>query len=236
MNTQLRLTLASVAGVALFALLTLAIWYHPTSTVDLPQLVANSLAETGTEHPITAVLLNFRSYDTLLEVAVLLVAVVITLALAQQDSNEALSSLEQPARDSLVIALTRRLVPLVVLVGVYVLWAGSYQPGGAFQAGALIAAAGVLLRLAGWPIHQRANLLLRVGLTLGLVVFIMIASIALVSGQPFLTYPERWAGELIFAIETVLTLSIALTLLSLFLFSPEALSSQSRKPSKEKAQ
>ncbi|MDP3892698.1 hydrogenase subunit MbhD domain-containing protein, partial [Nocardioides sp.] len=44
-------------------------------------LVADRVGESGVEHPVTAVLLNFRSYDTLLEVAVLLVAILAALAL-----------------------------------------------------------------------------------------------------------------------------------------------------------
>ena len=42
--------------------------------MDLPEAVAAHMAESGVEHPVTAVLLNFRGYDTLLEVAVLLLA------------------------------------------------------------------------------------------------------------------------------------------------------------------
>ena len=36
--------------------------------------VAAHLAESGVTHPVTAVLLNYRGYDTLLEIAVLLLA------------------------------------------------------------------------------------------------------------------------------------------------------------------
>jgi multisubunit Na+/H+ antiporter MnhB subunit len=55
------------------------------------------MPESGVDHPVTAVLLNFRSYDTLLEIAVLLLAVVVALALreAQPDRPEQMG-LENP--------------------------------------------------------------------------------------------------------------------------------------------
>ena len=45
----------------------------------------------------------------------------------------------------------RWLVPLLLVTAGYLLWAGAQQPGGAFQAGALLASASVLLRLSGRP-------------------------------------------------------------------------------------
>ena len=41
---------------------------------DVPALIAGALDVSGVSHPVTAVLLNFRGYDTLLELVVLLIA------------------------------------------------------------------------------------------------------------------------------------------------------------------
>ena len=46
----------------------------------LAPLVEAYLAESGVRHPVTAVLLNYRGYDTLLEIAVLQAAVLGVLA------------------------------------------------------------------------------------------------------------------------------------------------------------
>ena len=46
--------------------------------------------------------------------------------------------------------LTRLLVPVLILVAAYLLWVGAHAPGGAFQAGSVLGAAGVLLLLSGW--------------------------------------------------------------------------------------
>jgi len=95
---------------------------------------------------------------------------------------------------------------------------GGHAPGGAFQAGAVLAAAGVLLllcgkrlegRLAGWP--------LRVALVLGTATFVAVAAAVMLGGGQLLQYPVEWAAGLILLIETAATLSIGITLSILFL-------------------
>lgn len=198
------------------AALAVALLDLPPHAVRLPHAVANHLAASGVAHPITAVLLNFRGYDTLLEIAVLLLALLGVLALVK--SNAASDS--HPAHP-LLQTLARLLAPLMVLVAGYLLWVGAIAPGGAFQAGAVLAAAGVLLRLAGLlPAWATPRLLLRAGLSLGLLVFVGVAA-ALLGHGALLEYPRALAGGLILVIETCLTLSIGLTLAALYLASTE---------------
>lgn len=204
--------IAAALGVALvLAMLTL-----PQASVNLPVQVAENIRQSGVEHPVTAVLLNFRGYDTLLEVAVLLLALFGVLALAETRTLRP----PRPAHP-LLQTLARLLAPLMLLVAGYLLWIGAYAPGGAFQAGAVLAAAGVLLRLAGlMPAWAQPGRLLRAGLALGLMVFIAVALVLLGEGG-LLRYPVAYAGELILLIEAGLTLSIGLTLAGLYLCGTE---------------
>ena len=186
----------------------------PEFAVRLPDAVAANIDASGVSHPVTAVLLNFRGYDTLLEVAVLLLALFGVLALARPTAQAA----PAPAHPVLQ-TFARVLVPLMVLVAGYLLWAGAHQPGGAFQAGAVLAAAGVLLGLAGLlPPWATPNRMLRAGLVLGLAVFLAVAVAGLAQGA-VLAYPPAAAGVLILLIEAGLTLSIGLVLASLYLAS-----------------
>ena len=98
-------------------------------------------------NPVTAVLLNFRGYDTLLEMVVLLVALLGVWALGGRSLRP--EAAPGPVLDTLV----RLLVPVLILVAAYLLWVGAHAPGGAFQAGSVLGAAGVLLLLAGWRVH-----------------------------------------------------------------------------------
>lgn len=191
---------------------------RPEPVVDLPRKAAAALPSSGVDHAVTAVLLDWRSFDTLLEVMVLLVAVLVALALreTQPDSPDRMG-LENP----LLRGVMSWLLPLMLLVAGYLLWAGAHRPGGAFQAGAVLAAAGVLLRLAGvsLPGFERPWLL-RAGLALGGAVFLMAGTLALFAGRPFLAWPESAAGALILLVEIALTVSIGLALLSLFRLTP----------------
>ena len=174
--------------------------------VRLSGQVSEQLANSGVGNPVTAVLLNFRAYDTLLELAVLAAAVLGILALGQVRPSY------RPA-GQLLGSLVRWLVPLLIVTAGYLLWAGAQQPGGAFQAGALLASAAVLLRLSGRPDAglpgSRALRWLLVG---GVAAFLAVGLAVTPAGLAFLQYPEGWAGVLILLIEAAATLSIAATL------------------------
>jgi multisubunit Na+/H+ antiporter MnhB subunit len=58
--------------------------------------------------------------------------------------------LRQHARPDGVLAHFGRLLPAVgIVVGIHLLWAGSHAPGGAFQAGTVLAAVWLLVAMAG---------------------------------------------------------------------------------------
>ncbi len=183
----------------------------PMQAPGLSELVAENLENSGVKNPVTAVLLNFRGYDTLLEMGVLLLALIAVWSIGtapQQCQTEPSAVLD---------ILSRLLVPLLIMVSGYLLWVGAHAPGGAFQAGAVLAAAGVLLLLSGWQLSAKlAGLLLRLMITAGLLVFLVIAVVLIVLGGELLEYPSVLAGELIFLIEAVATLSIGITLAAIF--------------------
>lgn len=174
--------------------------------IRLADQIEAQLPNSGVSNPVTAVLLNFRAYDTLLELAVLLTAVLGILALGPARA---------PFREGgpLLSGLIRWLVPLLILIAGYLLWAGAHAPGGAFQAGAMMAAAAVMLRLGG---QAGAGLpqppIQRVVLTAGIAAFVAVGVATSAAGYAFLQYPNGWSGMLILLIETATTLAIATTL------------------------
>lgn len=210
------------AIVSLLVLLLVAALYAGSLQLPVPGAgvsahIERELAASGVAHPVTAVLLNFRGYDTLLEIAVLLVAALGVLSLQQAEPP---ATVVENGVGPVLSALMGVVVPLMLLVAAYLLWSGSHQPGGAFQAGAVLAAAGVLMRLAGIsPPVTAAGVWLRFGLVLGFGFFLGVAAAALAHGG-LLEYPRSWAGALIFAVESTLTVSIALILATLFAAAP----------------
>jgi multisubunit Na+/H+ antiporter MnhB subunit len=216
MKRIVRLFVILCAGL-FAAVLAAAMIGLPPAAVRLPAEVAAKLSASGVEHPVTAVLLNFRGYDTLLEVAVLLLALCGMLAAGAGQERTAGGA---PA-DPVVQALARHAAPLMALAAVYLLWAGAHRAGGAFQAGAVLAAAAVLLNLARLlPAWASPGRWLRAGLACGLLVFLALA-VALSGPGALLQYPSQQAGALILLIESALAVSLGLILAGLFLFLSE---------------
>ena len=204
----LLLPLLLVLGVVLsYAVLSI-----PDPAQELPTMLTDNMTISGAHNPVSAVLLNFRGYDTLLEMGVLLAALLGVWSLDEMPTYHG------SAPDQILDIMSRQLIPVFILVAGYLVWAGADAPGGAFQAGALLGAAGVLLRLCGWRVNNRySGLPLRVLLVLGLAMFVMVGTGALLIGSEFLRYPPTVASELMLIIESAATLSIGATLAALFL-------------------
>ncbi len=214
-----------MSGLA-YAVLTL-----PSQAPGLSVLAVDNIDKSGVSNPVTAVLLNFRGYDTLLEMCVLLLALVGVWSLGdvperrhsllgivrfwpRSNRPERRHSLPGPVLD----IFARLLVPLLILVAGYLLWVGAHAPGGAFQAGSVLGAAGVLLLLSGWHFdHHFSGLSLRIALITGLGMFLTVGLLLVLVGRQLLEYPPPQAGALILIIEAAATLSIGFTLASLFL-------------------
>jgi multisubunit Na+/H+ antiporter MnhB subunit len=198
----LLLTLTVGLGFAVLSL--------PVQSPGLSESVSENLESSGVSSQVTAVLLNFRGYDTLLEMAVLLLALLGVWSLGSAPQQH-----ESPPGPVLDI-LPRLLVPVLILVAGYLLWAGGHASGGAFQAGSVLAAACVLLLLTGWhPGVRFAGWPLRIVLVLGLAVFVMVAVVLILLGGRLLEYPLPFAAMLILLIEAAATLSIGFTLAAL---------------------
>ncbi|OOC10652.1 MULTISPECIES: hydrogenase subunit MbhD domain-containing protein [Thioalkalivibrio] len=196
-------------GLALLLMATLATQDHGPG---LQPAVAAHMDVSGVDHGITAVLLNFRAWDTLLELAMVLLAGLGAWSLGRHDALPA-----RPAPGPVLPGAVRLLLPVAIVTGVYLLWAGSHAPGGAFQAGAVLGAAGILMSLARpHSLPDPDPRLLRIGVTAGALLFLALGLWGLFAGPALLTWPRNLAYPLILIIETGATLSIALTLVALF--------------------
>jgi len=208
--------LAAFAAAGMAVALIIAVTDLPQEAVGLAPLVAQHMAVSGVEHPVTAVLLNFRGYDTWLELGVLLVAVMGMLLFQQRSDLRSIARL--PVAEPVLDWLIKLLVPLMVLVSGYLLWMGKYSSGGAFQAGVVLGAAAVLLWLSGHrSVEALSGRLFRFLLTVGFSTFMGAGILFLFTAQPFLTYPVAYAGEFILLIETAATFSIAVTVSALII-------------------
>lgn len=191
----------------------LAVASLPREFGGLVDAVAARVPETGATHPVTSVLLDFRGYDTLLEIAVLLVAVLGAWAVRGPSGAPG----RVPAPGPLLTAAVRLVVPVAVVVAGVLLWVGALAPGGAFQAGTVLGTALVLASLSGAVRLPRVpDWVVRAVLALGFAVFLLVAGGTLAATGEVLDYPVAHAAGLLLAIESALTVSIALVMASLF--------------------
>jgi multicomponent Na+:H+ antiporter subunit B len=114
--------------------------------------------ELGAPNVITGILLTYRAFDTLGEVAVLfMVAASVGLVLGRErlPRNGLLADRLDEARPSseIVQTGTQILVPLISIFAAYIIMNGHLTAGGGFQGGAVIAS-GVLLMLLAYPHYQ----------------------------------------------------------------------------------
>jgi len=210
----------SVIAAALIALVTAMLFVNvfplPAPDGRIPNLAVRNLSDSGVSNPVTAVLLNFRAYDTLLEIGVVLLAVLGLRALggfAQSD--------RQLNPESVLAGFYRLTLPVLILFSAYMVWVGKDEPGGAFQAAALLAAGGIIGCMTG--ANPLADGLpdtgLRIMVSAGFAVFLSLGVLFWVQSGTFLRFSPVTAGWSILLIEVMATISIALSLIVLFLGS-----------------
>ncbi len=214
-------------GAALGVLLLGAASALPAAPRTLTREVHGALDAANVAQPVTAVLLVFRGYDTLLEVGVLLLAWVAALSVVGLPSLRSVPGVPGvagvPARHPLLRAATGHLVPVMVLVAGHLVMLGTRGPGGAFQAGAVLAATFVLLWIAGHrTLFGRPALLQRL-VAAGGFVFFFVAALAPAlrrGGSPF-AWSASATPAVVLAVELLLMLGIGATLAALFV-TPQA--------------
>jgi len=205
---------AALLSATVAAALAAGVLFLPDPTPTLAPAAAANAAATGLGNPITNVLMAFRAMDTMLEKVVLLLALVGAWSIASDRlSGERSDPRRQADPDGVLAFFARLLPPVGIVVGIYILWVGADHPGGAFQAGTILAAMWLLVLMAGLTVAPPMSCRwLRLILVAGPVVFLVVGLGGLWMGAAFLAYPPAFAKPLILAIEVAMTLTIAVTL------------------------
>jgi multisubunit Na+/H+ antiporter MnhB subunit len=195
----------------------------PDPAPTLAPEAAADLGSTGVGNPITGVLMAYRALDTLLEKVVLVLALIGVWSLAPDAVWGGTPGPQRRGRaDDALVFLARLLPPVGIVIGVYLLWAGADEPGGAFQGGALLAAMWILAMMAGLTAAPAvSDRRLRLMLIAGPAVFLAIGLAGFALADAFLAYPEAYAKQLIIVIEVAKILSVAATLGLLVAGPPE---------------
>jgi len=185
--------LAGLAGVGA-VLLTMAVLsrdYDPISDYFL----ANSVPGGGGTNVVNVILVDFRGFDTLGEIAVLAIAALGIFAMLEG------LHLKAPSKDPdgrpwspdihppIMQTLTRLLLPLMLVVAAFIFLRGHNLPGGGFIAGLIAAVALIVQYLSNgieWT-RERLRIDMHLVIAAGLLFATGTGLVSMVIGYPFLT-------------------------------------------------
>jgi multicomponent K+:H+ antiporter subunit A len=161
--------------------------------------VANSYEGGGGTNVVNVILVDFRGYDTYGEIIVLGIAGFLIYALMHTLlSGPAVQRLRQTdytadrSRDRhplMMVVVTRVLMPIALVVGLYIFLRGHNQPGGGFVAGLVVAIALLMQYMASgfaWT-QERKRIEYHTMIGLGVIIAGLTGAGAWLAGQPFLT-------------------------------------------------
>jgi multicomponent K+:H+ antiporter subunit A len=192
----LHAVLALAAGLGVAALT----WFmlsRPTASIS-DYFLAQSLPLGGGSNAVNVIIVDFRGFDTLGEIAVFgIAALVMHALLANFEVPRRLPQGSDSDRHPLMLQLASRMVlPFAALISVYLLLRGHNLPGGGFIAGLVLAIAMLLLQVAhghDWT-AERARSDYRGWVGWGLLIAAGTGIASWLFGSPFLTssYDYPW--------------------------------------------
>ena len=185
--------IAGTAGCGI-GLLAWAVMTRPYDTIA-EYYLANSVSGGGGTNVVNVILVDFRGFDTLGEITVLLIAAVaiysmiykLQLPLANSDGKGRVWSTDP--YPPILMVLARILFPMALMVSFYIFLRGHNQPGGGFIAGLITSVALVLQYVAsgsGW-VQQRLDWNYRSVATYGVLLATATGLASWLFGYPLLT-------------------------------------------------
>jgi len=175
-----RVLIAVAVGITVFTFALVAAGYRLTPPVS-DEMVARAVPDGHGRNIVNVILVDFRGFDTLGEITVLAVASIGAVALARvgrraDPARRRTDRRTRPAPRLPFVDVSVRLVfPVVMMMSLWLLFAGHNQPGGGFVGGLLAGAAMTLRYVAGGMAEVRDHARFRPWTVLG--VGLLIASV-----------------------------------------------------------
>ena len=204
--------LAGALAAVVALLLAWAVLTVPSGEPVVTRLARDAAPASGVGNPVTAVLLNFRGYDTLLEVGVLLLAALGVSVIGADRHAASLGGTR--VRGPVILAFAHFMLPGLAVVAAYLLWIGADQPGGAFQGAAVLAGAWLLSAFAGVPADVPPGRM-PVVLAGGFLLFLLVAAGMIALNGGLLRFTPATAKWWMLLIESGLLVSCAAILATL---------------------
>lgn len=141
----------------------------PTDNEVARRYVENGTEETGAVNTVAGMILDYRAFDTLGESFVLFTAMcAVTVLMAMGKARKPLmpeADIVNYYSDPIVKTVSKFIIPVILVFGVYILLNGHLSPGGGFSGGAILASALIIFAMV-WG-EERAHDTIRVGIIKG---------------------------------------------------------------------
>ena len=127
--------------------------HSPANSYRLSQgYITETFPETSVPNMVTAVLADYRGYDTMFETVVIFTAGIAIIGILRRygpkDKVVPEQKLYKKEPDLIVETTCRLMIPIIQLFALYVVAHGHHSPGGGFQGGVIFGASFILLALA----------------------------------------------------------------------------------------
>ena len=127
--------------------------HSPANSYRLSQgYITDTFPQTSVPNMVTAVLADYRGYDTMFETVVIFTAGIAIIGILRRygpkDKVIPEQKLHKKEPDLIVETTCRLMIPIIQLFALYVVAHGHHSPGGGFQGGVIFGASFILLALA----------------------------------------------------------------------------------------
>ncbi len=173
-------------------------WADPHSPANSNRISRFYITETeeltAVPNLVTAVLADYRGFDTLFETVVIFSAGITVFAVLGRTRRKRRANAPEDADDDpnmIVVQTCRIVIPIMQLFALYVIAHGHHSPGGGFQGGVILGSSFILWAIArNLPtalrrISTRKTMILA---SVGVLVYAGIGALSLMLGENFLDY------------------------------------------------
>ena len=172
-------------------------WGDPDSPASASGIsrhfISKTMSDTEVPNMGTAVLADYRGYDTMFETVVIFVAGIGIFAVVRTfGGSGSLKVVSADTKPDLIITNTcRLLIPVIQLFALYVLAHGHSSPGGGFQGGVIMGASFILVAIA-WDLNTAlkrfSENMAIVCAGVGVIIYAVFGFAPLLMGEEFLNY------------------------------------------------
>jgi len=167
---------------------------NPSNRHIVPRYHEHGHEEAGTGNLVAAVILNYRAYDTMGEVAIFsaaLAGILAVLGLGKKRIGRSFIDRAGVTFSPISGTTVLLLMPLIIVFSIYTILYGTDLPGGGFQGGAAVGA-GVMISAAAFGFHRvqmRITHHIRIILeSTAISAFFIVGTVGVIGGASFLTY------------------------------------------------